>query len=134
MVYWSELRLVDEIFNVNKNTICMVIFNNLSGVTYRVSISKLGNIHDQKRLFYMSTADEFGNKKKLSVIENSATDYEVGHAAKKSKSYALDKPCNVTDLQSNKCEYNELHFDVLSGVGFAVQAFNFAYEKDDSML
>lgn len=82
----------------------------------------------------MSTADEFGNKKKLSVIENSPTDYEVGKAEKKSNSYALDKPCNLTELQGNKCESSELQFDVLSGVGFAVQAFNFAYEKDDSML
>ena len=97
MLYWSDLRIVDKIFSVKKDTICMVIFNNLSGVTYRVSLKKLGTIDGLKRLFYMTTADEFDTKKKLSVMEASPTDYEVGALKnKKDKSYALDKPCNFT--------------------------------------
>ena len=45
MVYWSDLRVVDKIFKIKTNNICMVIFNNLSGVTYRVAITKLGAIN-----------------------------------------------------------------------------------------
>ena len=41
----------------------MIMMNNLSGVTYRVVITKIGDLDPLKRLFYMTTADEAANKK-----------------------------------------------------------------------
>ena len=63
MLYWSDLRIVDKQFTIKQNSICQVIFNNLSGVTYKVRITKASTPDPMGRLFYMSTADEFEKRK-----------------------------------------------------------------------
>lgn len=136
ILFQSDIRRLHKIFTVKKGSFCVINVNNLSGVTYKVSLLKLPKQHVSKRMFFLNHTDEsWHNTNVLKMVESknnieignpdSFTEIEIETITSSNGESKFDieniTPCDTATLyKDKKCESVRMDIEVLSGVGFGI--------------